>query len=311
MEATGAQGVAARPFAGLYEFVKTHLVVVNGIVLASTTFVGAMDFLAPRLPVVPTVVYSATGLVVLLMLTAALSPAAIGRLLGAFGLSRRGAEAGPLWRRPAWQFSVAILLAVTVLGFASVARASEGGIIAGKFPEARRLQESLLALGRDTADISRGVGEANGKLDLLVADAHDPQKELTAKGYANSSSGLATAISRGDGVAVGLFVKSGFKVDGEGPMAVLLGGAWHAETAASLPKPMFESPAACPAGLFRWEFKEPVFERIAVYKRLCGPSRAIAVIDDENARDALFGGVGEVAARNREARKLALAELRR
>ncbi|MES2149873.1 MAG: hypothetical protein V4508_08765 [Pseudomonadota bacterium] len=290
---------------------KTHLVVVNGIVLASTTFVGAMDFMAPRLSVVPTVVYSATGLVVLLMLAAALAPAAIGRLLGALGLSKHDAETGPVWRRPAWQFSVAILLAVTALGFASVARASEGGIIAGKFPEARRLQESLLALGRDTADISRGVSEANGKLDLLVADARDPQKELTAKGYTYSNGGLATAVARGDAVAAGLFVKSGFKVDGEGPIAALMGGEWHAEIATALPKPMFENPTACPAGLFRWEIKEPTAARIALYKRLCGPSRAIAVIDDEDARDARFAPVGEVAARNREARKFALAELRR
>lgn len=295
----------------MYEFVKTHLVVVNGIVLASTTFVGAMDFMAPRLSVVPTVVYSATGFVVLLMLAAAVAPAGIGRLLAPLGFASRSDAAPSLWRRPAWQFSVAILLAVTALGFASVARASEGGIIAGKFPEARRLQESLLAIGRDTADISRGVSEANGKLDLLVADARDPEKELIAKGYTFSNGGLATAVARGDAVAIGLFVKSGFIVDGEGPMAALMGGEWHAEIAAALPKPMFENPTACPAGLFRWEIKEPAVARIALYKRLCGPSRAIAVIDDENARDAMFAPVGAAAARSREARKLALAELRR
>lgn len=295
----------------MYEFVKTHLVVVNGIVLASTTFVGAMDFMAPRLSVVPTVVYSATGFVVLLMLATALAPASIGRLLAPLGFAGRSGATSALWRRPAWQFSVAILLAVTALGFASVARASEGGIIAGKFPEARRWQESLLALSRDTADISRGVSEANGKLDLLVADARDPQKELTAKGYTYSNGGLATAVARGDAVAVGLFVKSGFIVDGEGPMAALLGGVWHAEIAATLPKSMFDHSNACPAGAFRWEVKEPTVERIALYKRLCGPNRAIAVIDDENARDAMFATVGEVAARSREARKLALAELRR
>jgi hypothetical protein len=74
---------AARPspVEGLYAFVRAHVFVVNGIVVASTTLVGALDFLAPRLSLAPVIVYSMTAGLCLLMLLAAVAPDLVGRLI--------------------------------------------------------------------------------------------------------------------------------------------------------------------------------------------------------------------------------------
>ncbi len=173
MEAARAGDASPNLFHEFSKFVRDHVAVVNAIVVASTTFVAAMDFLAPKLSLVPAMVYTATGLLVALMIAAAVAPVATSKLLGLLGLSARRDGKRPLWRRPAWQFGVAILLMVTALGFASVARASEGGLIASKFPEAKRWQASLLSLEADSQEIKRGVAAANGKLDRIV-DVVDP-----------------------------------------------------------------------------------------------------------------------------------------
>ena len=162
------------PFHGLSKFVREHLAVVNAIVVASATVVGALDFLAPKLSVLPAMVYAATGMLLALMVAAAAAPAAASRLAALLGLGVAPSPGGPaLWRRPAWQFCVALLVATTALGCASVARASEGGILASSFPEARRWQASLLSLEADTRAIKSGVAAANAKLDKIV-DAVDP-----------------------------------------------------------------------------------------------------------------------------------------
>lgn len=311
MEALDSRA-AGEPLAGLYGFVKTHLVVVNAVVVASASFVAAMDFLAPKLALVPTVVYSATGALVLLMLAAAVAPGVIGRLLSALGFSARRDGRGPLWRRPAWQFATALLIGVTALGFASVARAAEGGLIAGRFPAAREWQASLLSLAKNTADISRGVAAANGKLDALVANSRDPQKDLVARGYSYDYSGLSNAIKQADIRALRLFAQAGFKVQGQTPIVILLNGGqpWSDEVAAALPKEMFDNAAACDeAGLLNYELKPPVDKRMAAYKKLCGSDQRIERLREavEAERNAVPSSPYQ--ARQREARKINLALL--
>lgn len=307
MGALESGGAASEPLAGLYGFVKTHLVVVNAVVVASASFVGAMDFLAPKLSLVPTLVYSATGSLVLLMLVAAFAPSIAGRLFASLGFSARRDGRAALWRRPGWQFSTAILIGITAIGFASVARASEGGLIAGRFPAARQWQESLLALSRNTADISRGMAAANGKLDALVADSRDPQKDLVARGYSFDYSGLSNAIRQADVRAIRLFAQASFKAQGQTPIVVLLNGPqpWSDDVASALSPTMFDSPAACDeAGLLNYELKPPADRRVKLYKRLCGSAASVERLRArvEAERHALPPNAYE--ARQREARRM-------
>lgn len=265
------------PFAGLYDFVKTHLVVVNGIVLASGTVVGALDFLAPRLSFMPAAVYSGTAVLAALMLGAAFAPSMISKAGSAIGLSLSNGGV-PLSRRPAWQFVVALLLGMTTLGFASVAKASEGGLLASRFPAAKEWQASLLGLRRDVAEIGRGVADANGKLDALVAQSLDPQKDLVARGYAYDQYGLDKAIRQADMRALGLFAKAGYRAEGRAPIVALLIGnqPWSEKVASALPASMFGTEPACDdADTLNYELKEPVAERLALYKKLCGDAASI------------------------------------
>jgi hypothetical protein len=181
----------------------------------------------------------------------------------------------PLWKRPAWRLCLLGLLGVSLVGFATVALASQGGVIASGVPAARSLQESVLGLSGDVADVRRGVDAANGKLDALVAGSLDPQKDLVARGYAYDANGLMKAIKQGDRNAVALFVRAGYRVDKQGPMSVLINGShpWDEELAGLLSPAMFENQEACKArSLLQWELKPPAAAREAAFKRLCGPA---------------------------------------
>jgi hypothetical protein len=308
------EAARSNPVGGLYEFVRGHLIIVNNLVLASATLVGALDFLAPRLSLAPVIIYSMTACLALLMLLAAVAPGLVGRLISAVGGAGGFGGATPLWRRPAWQVAFAILLAVSVLGWASVAKASQGGLIASQFPAARSLQDSLLGLRRDVADISRGVDAANGKLDILVGDSKDPRKDLVASGYTVDDGGLMKAIKQGDKRAVGLFVKAGYVASYEGPMAVILNAdqAWHGDVVALLPRSMFAAEAACREGsLLNYELKPPASERIAAFKRLCDPAPWIAMLRGNIAQDQLTPSPNDQWTRMRAARKTNLALLTR
>ena len=164
------------PFEGLYGFARAHLLVINAVVLASTTVVSLLDFLAPKLSMLPRIIYSLTACLVLLMLVSACAPSIVARLVAMLGLVSQQRSSGPLWRRPAWQVSTAILVGVTVMGFVSVAKANQGGVIASSFPAAKSLQDSLLfGIKDDVARIGTGVDAANAKLDR-IASTVDPDK---------------------------------------------------------------------------------------------------------------------------------------
>lgn len=163
----------AKPFEGLYGFIRNHLTFVNAVVLFATTVVSAIDFLlTPKFVGMVTIIYMATALLVVAMLAAAAFPVPMGKVLARVGI---GMEQGdvPLWKRPAWRLCLLGLVGVSLAGFASVAHASRGGLIASSIPAARSLQESLLGLSRDVTDIKIGVDKVNAKLDR-IADAVDP-----------------------------------------------------------------------------------------------------------------------------------------
>lgn len=179
----------ATPFEGLYGFVREHLAIVNSMVVACGTLVGALDFMAPRLSLLPRLLYSCTALLALAMVAAALAPTLAARVWALAGRSWPW-QAGPLWRRPGWQLIVAILVGVSIVGFASVAKAAQGGLIASAFPAARTFQEELLSMRADVSDIKSGVGEANAKLDW-IAMAVDPSNA------ADRCADLDCAVSNG------------------------------------------------------------------------------------------------------------------
>ena len=159
---------SSNPLQGLYDFARTHVLIANSVIAASTTVVGLLDFFAPKLSILPRLIYASTAALVALMILAALSPR-LARVVirQARGRDRAGAEA-PLWRRPVWQFTTALLLAVSGLGFISVAKASSGGALASTFEGARSLQIAMLGLQEDARSIKTGVDDANRKLDIIV-----------------------------------------------------------------------------------------------------------------------------------------------
>lgn len=270
----GVDAAQSKPFEGLYGFIRHHLTMVNAVVLFASTIVAAIDFLSPKLAGVPTIIYSVTATLVVAMLAAAVFPVAMGNILSKLGI---GIEQGglPLWKRPAWRLCLLGLVGVSLAGFASVAHASQGGLIASRVSAARSLQESMLGISRDVADIRLGVDAANAKLDALVAGSLDPKKDLVARGYAYDANGLMKAIKQGDRNAVALFVKAGYRVDKQGPISVLINGShpWDQEVAGLLSPAMFETPEACKArSLLQWELKPPAAAREAAFKRLCGPA---------------------------------------
>jgi len=302
----------AKPLDGPYDFVKGHLVILNNIVLTAGTLVAILDFLTPLLSLVPTVVYSMTACLALLMVLVAVAPGVVGRLFRLLGGQGGLSVSTPLWRHPPWQVGLVILLLVTIIGFSSVARASQGGLIASQFPAARSLQDSLLGLHRDVADIKQGVDTANVKLDLLVSDSKDPQKDLVARGYSLDDSGLMRAIKQGDSRAVDLFIAARHVVSYEGPISVILNGdqPWREEVVAKLPKSMFATPAACKGGgLLYYELKSPATERIVTFKRLCDPDPWIDKLKRAIAADALTTAPNEQWERMQAARKNNLAVL--
>jgi hypothetical protein len=213
---------APNPLGGFYAFVRAHVMVVNALVLASGTLVALLDFLAPKVAVLPRVVYSTTAVLVGMMVVAAIAPALLGRALSGLGYIAKRDDLIPLWRRPLWQFVVAILSVVTVAGFASVAKASQGGFIAGSLPAARELQASLGLISADISATRLGVDAANTKLDALVGDSQNPKKALVASGYAYDDNGLMQAIKQSDKGALGLFAQAGFKATYEGPPSSLI-----------------------------------------------------------------------------------------
>ena len=312
----------APPLSGLYGFVREHLVVANNVVLASGTLVAALDFMSPRLSVLPLMVYTATSALLLAMVAAAWAPALAGRVFGELGEgSAKPAGAAPMWRRPLWQCLAALLLLVSVIGFASVAKASQGGLLASRLPAARSLQEWLLGMERDVADIKQGVASANGKLDAIAERSKDPRRDLVSRGYSVDDSGLSKAIRQGDAEAARLFGAAGFKASHESPMANILTGPqpWSPELAAALDKSLFSIPSSCEgqSNMLLHELPPPAAERVATFKRLCGGEAIVgrlrsAIAEDESKpiSDYYTASARAYQDKQRTARRENLAALR-
>lgn len=217
----------SQPFEGLYAFVRTHLLIVNNMIAGSCFAVGALDFLAPKLWLLPRIVYSCTATLAVAMLFAALVPSAAAKVQArVFGDSPGHA---PLWRRGGWQFAFAWLCIVSIVGFASVAKASMGGLAASQLPAIHSLQVELLSLRSGVAEVNEGVAKANAKLDRIV-DSVDPASA------ADRCADLECAVSGGASPeAVRKLFAKGAKLPGDPPnQAALMLAAATSQSAGRL-----------------------------------------------------------------------------
>jgi len=224
VEGLNVEATQARPFEGLYGFIRHHLTMVNAVVLFASTLVAAIDFLSPKLAGVPTILYSLTAMLVVAMLAAAAFPVAMGKALSKLGIVMEQ-HGMLLWKRPAWRLGLLGLVGVSLAGYASVAHTTQGGLIASRIPAARSLQDSLLGLRQDVAEVRHGVDAANTKLDRLIT-AVDPDNP------ADRCADLECAIAGGASAkAVRRLFEKGAKTsgnptnDGAMLMAVALSGA--------------------------------------------------------------------------------------
>lgn len=198
---------ASNPFEGLYGFVRTHLLIVNNLLTGSCFLVATLDFLAPKLWLLPRLIYTCTALLALAMLATALVPGLAAKVQARFFAGEAGGV--PLSSRGGWQFGIVLLTLVSIGGFASVAKASQGGIAASSFPPIRNLRAELLSLHADVADIKTGVGEVNAKLDR-IAGSVDPAQA------ADRCADLECAVSSGASPeAVRKLFAKGAKVPGD------------------------------------------------------------------------------------------------
>jgi hypothetical protein len=78
-----------RSLKSLYAFVREHLAVVNGLILASGSACAAIEALAPGMPLLTRAIRAATALLVVIVIVLALAPHLAGR-------SRRRADAEDL-----------------------------------------------------------------------------------------------------------------------------------------------------------------------------------------------------------------------
>lgn len=157
-----------KQFEGLYQFVRSHLMVFNAIVLTSGFVVASIDVFAPRFRILPQIVYLLTTTVFIVCIAAALSPQAFGRMLSAFGVTVEAADPRPLWKRPLWQCVVTLMAVVSLCGFGTVARADNGGLLGSYFVSVRELQTAAAQIETDTENIGQQMMLINQKLDELL-----------------------------------------------------------------------------------------------------------------------------------------------
>ncbi len=261
-----------KAFAGLYGFVREHVSIANGLIAFAGTSVSILDFLSPRLAILPAVIYAGTTLLVCLLVAAALFPSfdawIVRRLLRSPQPARR------IWRRGGWQFTVLLLTLVSGFGYASLAKASQGGLLASSFPEVRLLQRQLLELNKAIGTVQVGLHQANKRLKILVAAQQGPAYKLKLRGYKLDSTGLSQAIDAGDAKSVALFADLDMKISGSEPMQALLGlqgSTWNKGLAEMLKPSMFASLASCQTPGFDATRIKDLDSRCEAFVRLCSP----------------------------------------
>lgn len=163
----------------IYEFVREHVMPFNAVIVMSMTVAAVLDFLAPQAPYLAWVSYALATLLLLAMvlevqyLRSSLRDTWLARLLG-----RLRPPPGPLWKSPAWQVIGVIVAIALVLGQASRAKASDGGLIASAAPNLRNVQVLLLGIKENTQRIQATLEGVGTKVDSIHASVEGLQGVL-------------------------------------------------------------------------------------------------------------------------------------
>lgn len=189
----------------IYEFVREHVIPFNAVILMSITVVAVLDFLAPQAAYLAWLSYALAGLVLTVMVLELLHQRVAengyslsGRLLG-----RLRSPPGPLWKSPAWQVVGVIAVIALVLGYASKARAADGGLIASSAPNLRNVQVLLLGLQEDTRRIQSTLNGMDTKVNSI---------QTSVGGMEAALKGPLEYLSEGDYPFLQKYVASGKKL---------------------------------------------------------------------------------------------------
>jgi len=262
-----------KPFVPLYDFVRTHVLIVNSLLTFTTFGVGWLDFFFSHRPEVGHTIYGVTAILAAVLLLAAIWPSFGYRVeLMLFGRQAEGAKRG------VFQFCAALFVLITFLGNISMAKAAQGGVISSKFPEMKTLQDELLGVKTQVEILAKKTDETNASVqkgtqqvlqsteDLkkqneeikdtvkVIAAARtpavsheplDPRIELRKRGYEISSGGVLDAISQHDKAALKWFAQAKFRVDDTIVLLNLFYQHWDPEIADLLTEEMFANENAC------------------------------------------------------------------
>lgn len=169
------RSTVVKPFEALYEFVKSHLLIVNAVVLFGTFVVAVLGFLFPPIKPLLVLVYWFTGSLSVLMIFAAFFPITWSRVIRRFNFGQVDGDfsAVPLHQRPAWRGATVLFVGITLAGIVTLAKANLGEKIVDTFPELKEMQATLILLFKKVIVVGQGVDDANAKLDR-IAEAVDP-----------------------------------------------------------------------------------------------------------------------------------------
>ena len=178
----------------LFEFIRERIVPINAVIALSVTLALILDFFAPKAPYLAWISYGLAALVMSAMLAELLAPAFVGRWLerttqGTPSLIKRmWMGQRPVWRSPAWQTSLVVMVVVLILGQVSKAKAGSGGFMASQFPSIADAQAALFDLKKDTQAIKEAVkeiqtsGKYEGAGDALQAGDLGALKAFIGRG---------------------------------------------------------------------------------------------------------------------------------
>ena len=164
----------------IYDFVKEHVMPFNAVIVMSITVAAVLDFLAPQAAYLAWLSYALAGLVLTVMVLELLYRRAAVNANSFYARLLDGLRSppGPLWNSPAWQVIGVIAVIALVLGYASKARAADGGLIASSAPNLRNVQVLLLGLQQDTQRIQATLNGMAPKVDSIQASVNTIESAL-------------------------------------------------------------------------------------------------------------------------------------
>ena len=189
----------------IYDFVKEHVMPFNAVIFMSITIVAVLDFLAPQAAYLSWLSYALAGLVAMMMILELLQrhTGVNANSLYTRLLARLRPPPGPVWNSPGWQVVGVMAVIALVLGYASKARAADGGLMASSAPNLRNVQVLLLGLQQNTQRIQTTLDSMAPKVDSIQASVGGMEAALK---------GPLEYLSEGDYAYLQKYIASGRKL---------------------------------------------------------------------------------------------------